>query len=540
MSVGLLQIGVPVRPRDASRPFNFVRQAILVMLCLLWFVPGIVGRSPWKPVETTVVPAVMESMAAGDVLVPRLFGKPFLDLPPLYSAAASVAVHAFTPALEPHEAMRLPNFLWLALGLALAGCAVGWQHGSRIGWRTVLLVTGSPTLLLHARTVNPDVVLLAVGAGGIIGAHLLREQPLRGSVMLGLVAIFGVWACGTIALWYVGLLVLLPLWQLHRFHWRNRAASLAVVLLGAVGLGLWLLLLHAAAPSLPGVVASQQLANLQPVLLVQGIQVLLSDGILVLWPALPFAALAVVRTRHQAHYPAEVSLAFLALCAGAVAFVCSGELRESRLFLLLPAVATMAAVNVGELSREIAKAMDWFAVVVIGGGLIGFFWVAWLLAVTGSSPMLLAWLADQGVRPPAVSWSVGAAVLATLLWIGLMLRIGRSPERTVLNWMAGTTMGWWVFTLLWLPVVDEAKGYAMVAARLQPNLPSVGCVQASGLNPTVRAQLEYYTGRHFAATGERCRLRLLPLASDLPGEVVWSGGRSSDREHELLALVRVE
>lgn len=540
MTVGLLQVDAPLRSVAAKHSYDRWRQSVLVVLCLLWFIPGITGRAPWKPIETSMVPAVAESAAHNTLLVPRLLGTPYLELPPIPAYVAAAAARIFAPPLLQYEAMRLGNILWLGLGLLLAGLSVGWLHGSRVGWRAVLLLAGSPGLLLHSRTVNPDLTLLALAACGLIGLLLQTTRPLAGRVVLGLTAALGLWVCGTIALWYVFLLVLLPVaLRPAQFRWRAQAGVLAVLLLGLASLGLWLLVLAASDPTLPAQVGQQQLKTLSPVALAISLQQSISSAVWVLWPALPFAALAVVGMRSRQRFPPEMRASLLALAAGALAILGTGSSHDSDMFLLLPLTAAVAAVSVTGMTREIAKAMDWFAIIVIGGGLIGFFWLTWLLVQTSFAPALLAWLASHGISPPRPSWSAAAALLATLLWVGLMLRIGRSPERSVLNWMAGTTMGWWVFTLLWLPAVDAAKSYTAVATELGAALDGQPCVRAEQVNISVLAQLEYFSGHQLSAAAAECKLLLVPQHT-IAGEVLWTGGRPGDRDNDRLQLVRVQ
>lgn len=537
MSIGLLQVDAPLRKFGAQASYDLGRQGVLLLLLVLWFVPGLTNRAPWKPVETSVVPAVVESQAANTLLVPQLLGQPYLELPPLPAGVAAGSATLFSPPLAAHEAMRLGNIFWLGLSLGLAGVLVGWFHGSRVGWRTVLLITGSPGLLLHARTVNPDLALLALGVCGMLGVWLNQTRPLAGHVLLSITAAVGLWACGTLALWYVLLLVVIPvILQPTNFSWHKHAGVLAVSMAGFASLGLWLVVLDNHNPALSQLVGEQQLAALAPVTLAVTLQQLIKSAAWVLWPALPFAALAVVSLRTKRDYPPHMRAGLLALGAGTLAILATGAANDTTVFLLLPIVATMAAISVSSLTKEIAKAMDWFAIIVIGGGLIGFFWFSWLLVQLDFAPGLVSWLAKQGITPPPPTWTALAAVLATLLWVGLMLRIGRSPERSVLNWMAGTTMGWWVFTLLWLPAVDTAKGYAAVGKELATAIAPLPCVHAQAVPQSVLAQLEYYTERNLRVAD--CAYVLVAQPRSVAGEILWQGSRSSAEPNEQLRLVK--
>ena len=539
MSVGLLEVDAVVRSQTASRSYSSGRQLILTLLVILWLVPGLTNRDPWKPVETVTIPAVAESIEQGSILVPRLFGQPVIDLPPFVVAVAVAGVNIFGGYFEQYEAMRIANVIWLVLGLLLIGLAVGIEQGSRVGWRTVLLVTGSPALLLHSKTLNQDLALLLVSVAGFVGILKLAKRPLFGYSLLGFTALIGVWIAGLISLWYlVALLIGYQIMQKQIFSWRDQTGTIAVVLLGLVSLVTWLQLLVDVNPELPKTLGNEQLARLAPLSLIIAIQDLIADALWVLWPSLPFCAIAVMSVRKLKTSQPEIQLGLLGIVACSFAIIVAGRNQESSVFMLLPITAWIASISVTSVTKEIAKAMDWFAIIVIGGGLIGFFWITWILAQAGVGENFLAWLEASGIDRPKLSFNVVLAVLASLLWIGLMLRIGRSPERSVLNWMAGTTMGWWVFVLLWMPYVDQARSYKYVAQEFDQYLVDIDCVKVVGIEQTVAAQLEYFTQFKLFQDKKNCPFTLTYASSNEAGEIIWEGRRAQDNRAQGFVLLR--
>lgn len=542
MGAGLLELHIrPPGPRAAATRHDPLRQVLLVALCLVWFVPGLVGRSLWNPTETMLVPAAVESFAYGFSPAISSLGEYLPGVAPLYLYLSHFAGIVLEPAFEFHEGMRIFNLFWLVYALALGGVALGQRYGSRVGWRFVLLVMSSLGLLLHARTVNSDVVLLLLGIAGVLGVAWMRSSRLAGGVVLGLVGATFFWCVGMVAIWYV-----LALSLMSRVMSRGRsprawlAGVLATAALSAFGVLAWLVALMEADPALPSAYLAHVVSGLAPVGVLASVQNMILSAAWVTWPALPFATMSYIRWRHGSRQNKEIPDGLLGLGAGFLALVLTGSDRDSAAILLLPAAAYMAVVGMQSLSREVAKIHDWFAIVVIGGGMIGFFWLSWVAVQVGWPAGMVEWLGDLGVKEGARGLPVFFAVVVSLAWVALMLRIGRSSERAVTNWTVGITMSWLLFTLLWMPEVDRAKGYVGIADGIKEVLPAdYGCVgYTANVDGELVAQLAYLTNLRFAGgeRGGRCPWLLAYADENQRGAVAWTGKRAGDDPSETLSL----
>ncbi|MBF2735116.1 MAG: hypothetical protein ISN26_03390 [Betaproteobacteria bacterium AqS2] len=545
MDAGLLDPGdgrgAPVRPAGARAAYAPSRQLLLVLLCLLWFFPGVVGRGLWKPTETLMVPLAAESFAAGWNPVPALRGVPQLAEAPLYLYLAERGGAAFDFVLAPHEGMRLTNLLWLVLGLLLVGWHSGRDDGSRAGWRAVLLTLGSFSLLLSARSVNPDLALLPLGAAALAGLRLTAEgQGRAGGLLLGAAGALGVWTVGAAALWYVALLAALPLAAPRAFPgWRH--AHVLPLALTLLAWSLWWAVL--AGRGLAGAYQGQLLAALHPLALIAGLQDVLLAALWAAWPALPFAVAAFLRWRHRGGSDPTLTLGLLGLAAGGGALALAGHGRETGVFLLLPAAALMAAPYLRGQSRGMARMLDWFAILVIGGGMIGLFWLSWLAQRLDAPAGIVAWLAGLGLADgdPSVP-AVALAAVASCAWFALMLRIGRSSERATLNWMAGLTMAWLVFGALWMQPLDRAKSYETVAEQLRAAAGAEpGCLRAEGVGLENAALLAHLTGLDVRPeAGASCPWLLASPAAAAGREAAWRGRRPGDGPAEGFVLLPAE
>ena len=519
------------------------RQALLLVLCVVWFIPGLTGRSLWKPTETTLVPAAYESFADGASLVVTNLGEPLVGLPPGYLYLASKFGESLEAFLPYHEGMRVSNIVWLLAALALGGLFVGRRHGSRVGWRMVLLVLSSLGLLLHARTVNPDVALLFLGVAGVLGLSTLRDNEMAGGLALGLAGALSIWCVGPVAAWYMLALLLLPMGKIRKgLPGPRRPGVILALVLTALGLGSWLLSLNRVSPSLASALIEHMSSDLSLASMASSAQKVILSTAWVTWPALPFAAMSYVKWRYGSREDREVPEGLIALVAGFLALVLTGSDRDSVAILLIPAAAYMSVIGMQDLSKEVAKIHDKFAFVVIGGGMIGFFWLSWIAVKTGHPSGMVEWLRALGIEEGASGFPILFAILASLAWIGLMLRIGRSSERAMVNWVAGITVSWLLFTLLWMPEVDRIKGYGSLADGLREALPSdYGCVEYTNVDRNLAAQLAYLSGLKLVGRdeGEPCGW-LLASSSEVRDEAAaWSGKRVGDLPSQGLSLYKV-
>ena len=523
-------------PRIGSGSYAPSRQLALCVLCLLWFWPGIIDRGLWKPTETIMVPLAAESFAAGFAPVLQQLGSPHLAEAPLYLYLAHLSGELFSFALDPHEGMRLANLLWLIPALLLIGWHSGGMHGSRAGWRAVLLTLGSFGLLLSASAVNPDLALLTLGAATLAGLQFSADGRGRaGAALLGAAGLLGPWTVGSVAVWYVILLLLLPLSLPRAFPgWRWQHAHILALCVTLLSWSAWWLSL--AAQDLESAYLPVLAAPLHPLTLIANLQGILLAAVWITWPALPFAGMAVLRWRHRRTDNPTLTLGLAGLAAGLGALLLAGHARESGAFLLLPAAALMATQTLRDLARGWGKMLDWFAVLVIGFGMIGFFWLAWIAQQLAAPEPVVAWLDSIGLASGAALPAVVLAGLASIAWVALIMRIGRSPERAVLNWMAGLTMAWLVFALLWMRPLDEAKGYEGVAAELRAAAGPAACLQYVDLSVETAALLAHLTDLEIVREGS-CPW-LLRSEGGAAGQGAWTGGRLGDGPADRFALLR--
>jgi len=142
-----------------------------------------------------------------------------------------------------------------------------------------------------------------------------------------------------------------------------------------------------------------------------------------------------------------------------------------------------------------------------------------------------------------------AAIFLSILWIVLVRPARRSNRRAILNWAAGMTLVWGLYTTIWLPYVDSRRSYRPVAESLAVHLPAGTCVASRNLGEPQRALFEYFIGlitvREEIEPGHACKALLIQVGrgdSDVPPdsawEKVWEGRRRGDDTERYLLFRR--
>jgi 4-amino-4-deoxy-L-arabinose transferase-like glycosyltransferase len=161
--------------------------------------------------------------------------------------------------------------------------------------------------------------------------------------------------------------------------------------------------------------------------------------------------------------------------------------------LLLP-LALLAAMEIDTLKRGFSAALDWFGILTFGlfAALVWWIWID--ARVQGMSPTIAHLFRDieVGYRPRVQWGALAVSVFLTALWITLVRPARRSNRRAVLNWAAGMTLIWGLYSTIWLPYLDSRRSYRSVAESLAAQLPATGCVASRNLGEPQRALFRYF------------------------------------------------
>ncbi|QDQ25752.1 hypothetical protein FNU76_04975 [Chitinimonas arctica] len=530
-------------PHEQDLPPATEKPWLLLLLCLVWLLPGLLGREPLKPDETLVADIVRNLLDGGKWALPTVAGEAWLERGPLfYWVAAGCAWLGDTVGLPLHEGARLATGLFMALALWGTGLSARELIGRRHGRSAVLILIGSAGLLLPGHSLNGDVAVLAAWCWGIYALALAPRRPMQAAPLLG--ATMAV--CGLAGSLAEPLLLLALALALTLFPaWRFRRYSLVLLIALSIALPLitaWPLALQQASDSAFGIWwDNYSLGFFGGFALLQALHPFGFYLQLLPWFAWPgwFLAAATVWMQGDRLMQPRFQLPLLAGGLALLCLVLSNSGRAGYALLLLPPLALIGAVGLDVLRRGVASFLNWFGVMTFGLLAI-FLWIAWL-AIQFGVPQRFSDRILSLAPSFTPHFGLGTALLITILtvaWVWAVSRRRTVGRQAVTNWAAGTTLCWGLAVAVAGNWVDARTSYRDFATAIAPQLPRQGCVASENLQPSQRAVLHYYLGlttqRRELVTEPGCDWLLRQAGSEAlsaPGgwREVWQGARPGDR-----------
>jgi 4-amino-4-deoxy-L-arabinose transferase-like glycosyltransferase len=536
-------------PRLLLPPFP----AALAVLALAFVLPGLAGHDPWKSHDALGIGIAWSMALAGDPIVPRVAGLPWLADPPFYHWFAAGFGRLFGAFMEFHAAARLASgafmlaALWLIHAAARDG-SLGEERSRVTGAGAVLLLLGCIGLLVHAHEALPELPALAALCGALAVLPHAARRPLPAGTLFGVALGFAFLSSLWIAPAALGVAVAIA----HAAcpEWRTRK-GIAFLLVAAAAFALiaasWPAALYLRAPEL-----FQQwwTINMRPYATPgANLRYFLVTVSWFAWPAWPLGLWAAWALRRRMADPRVlVPAAAVVLMFAGLAWW--GPALDVNLIALLAPLALLASQGIPTLKRGAAAALDWFGVMTFAF-FAGLVWLGYVAMLTGTPPRVAAnfaraapgFVAHFELAPLVV------ALLLTLGWLYLVLFSSPSPLRSVSRWAAGMVLLWGTFAMLWMPWADYQKSYRSVAFALAAKIPpGSGCIASRSLGIPQAAAFDYHAGiRTVAYDPEKpraCRLLLVqgsPAHEEGPG-TGWiklvDVGRPGDRaeRHRLYRL----
>lgn len=531
-----------------------VKSALFLLVCLAWLLPGLTGHDPWKTDEALALGTVAGMLQTGDWVVTTLVGETYLERAPLFFWTAAAFAKIFGGGLALHDAARLAAGFFMALTMAGVHVAAVALHGTRAGRIAVLLLIGCLGLLIRAHEMSTSLAGLAGVSLGVAGLTMAARRPWIGGLLFGAGLGTAFLGDGLMPALLVGMLALLL--PLTGPAWRSRAYAIAVT--GGFAIAV-----------LPACVWPMILAQRDPVVAAQWLGMALATRwtddttgaaftdlayftkILpwYAWPALPLAAWTLWRARNglaartNLHLPLAATLLFYVLLS------LLAEAREVNAMPLLVPLVLLGVAELDSLPRGAASALDWFGVTTFSLMAL-ILWTGFVAALTGSPMVVAAWLQRE---VPGYQYSfrfipLALAVLLTCIWVVIVARSLRTTRRAVVNWSAGITMVWMLTMMLGLPLIDQARSYRGVAARLATAIGPSPCTVGAGVGDAQRALLDYFIRLRVLPPGHRDAGRCDTLLAQVsPGHSpavdgtlwveAWRGSRPGDKS-EVLVLYR--
>ncbi len=553
----------------------------LVALSLLYILPGLIRRDPWKTDDAAGF-GIMWTMAHGglhDWLSPHIVGLPMPDEGPLAFWIGALFIKLFGWLLDDALAARISTIAFFLIGslsvwyatyllgrraeaqplrLAFGGQPEPKDFGRTLADGALLIYLGCLGLLLQSHQTSAEALQISLIAFALYAtARLFESRSIRAAITLGITLGLLVLTRGwpvPLALW-TGLIVLAALRD-GKAAWRLIAIAPPFA---AMVVAAWLLAIHLLDPvsgtSFAGWMAWNKGQFGWPSW--DTLTYLLKYGIWFTWPAWPFAGWAVYAWRKQ-YQALHIALPLVVLTIFVVLALVNPHSEESILLPLLPPLAILAAFGLPTMKRGAINAVDWFSVMTLST-CAAFIWVGWIAKQTGWPAQIAknAFKLAPGFKPEFNLIALLIAASATIGWIMLVhWRISRHPSvlwRAVVLSTGGVILCWLLLMTLWLPWLNYGKSYANVAEQIAQKLPPVRYCVDTNVGPAQRASFAYFGHVDFAKFNEsRCDFLLVQDSVDKKmaarilkqfsgnWQLLWEGRRPSDRDERFRLYRRVK
>lgn len=541
-------------PRPAIVSQNAVHRlprGVLWLVCLVYVLPGFIGRAPWRRADMTAFGYMME-LAAGrtEWLDPRLGGMA-LDVPGLLPYWLGALAIKLAPSwMDPAFAARIPFMLMLALALASVWFAVYYLARSPLAQPVAFAFGGEAKPVDYARALADGGLLAFIAC---LGLAQQSHETVPAAAQLCFVALsFYAYAALPYHRWSPLFAAFFGLTGLTL----SGAPTLAL-LLAASGL-----LAHALdrtqAQELPGrhrhglwrlaavTVFIAMLASLLDLWRWQiripgdadALQSLSRLLLWFTWPAGLFVLWTLWRWRGQflAWQPSRHLTLPLwwGLIITASALLTSGSDRT--LLLALPVFAALAAFALPAMDRSVTALVDWFTLIFFSLCAVAI-WLYWLAMQTGYPERMAAALPRliPDFKPRFLILPFIFALAGTLAWGWLVKwRIGRHRSaiwKSMVLPAGGTALCWLLLTTLWLPPINHAQSYRPMVRRVEHVIRAAEqptpCIAWFGLSRAQLAAFQYH-GRHALepmTDQTPCHWLIVDdgWADDLPPELIQPG-----------------
>lgn len=552
-----------------------IPRVIMITLTCIYAFSGLFGHDPWKNDDAQGFGS-MWMVAHGnlhDIVFPHISGRDILVGPPLPYWIGGLSIQILGSTIGAVNAARLVSGLCF-----IAAALLIWYATYLLGRRSevqpmAFAFGGQPSPTAFGRTIADGALLIFIACIGLaIKVHeaspLLLElfgicllifgmtrslgKSIQGGAMIGL-------ALGVIALsgsltgalmLCVGSVMSLTLGQVKI----SRVGLCVLVLCFGLMLSIWPFTwywtgassdhIHQAIDVWLGPFALHKISSLGV------LSDLATDFWTSTWPVWPLFFWSVYVCSKSDRTIWRSPHVFIPLCVCGSQFIpllFSIDLNEHTLLLLTPPMSILGAFGLPFLRRGLISFIDWLAMLSFTALAI-FIWLIWFAKLTGYP----AATADNIQRfiPGFIAHfdllDLIFALIITLIWIFIVRwRVSRAPReiwRCLVISASGTTLMWVLMMTLWLPTINYAKTYQIVAQHFAQALPkNARCIDSRFLGDAQLASFVFFTQLPLQ-DDESCDYMLTHNQEEAKSsarlnhqrlKMIWEDRRDSDRDERL-------
>lgn len=548
-------------------------------LCILYILPGLLGRDPWKIGGDATGFGIMWTMAHGtmaDWLWPNVAGLSMPQEGPFSYWFGALCIRLFGWLLGDEAAARIACLAFFTLGAvavwygtyalgrrqeaqpqqqAFGGQPEPTDFGRTLADGALLIYMGSLGLLVHSHLTSAVALQVSLVSLALYATVLLFDRATEQFIPSAKYALGLGLTLGALVLtrgWLVPLALWLACVTLAALNNKKLTIHLIAMTLPAAALlpALWMVVCQHVQPYHGSPVGAWLVWNQQEFFRPSytSITYFIKYAAWFTWPAWPFAGWAVYAWRKQTSaLHIAVPLAFLVTMA--LLTFCSPYAEQSSLIPLIPPLSILAAFGLPTMKRGAINAVDWFSVMFFSLFAV-FIWLSWVAMQTGW-PLQLHSNVLKAVPGFNVEFNPFLFLIAlggTVAWLWLVRwRISRKPRvlwRAVVLSSSGVILCWLLMLTLFTPWIDYRVSYRPLAREMAGQLPAqYNCVDTN-LGPAQRASFAFFGKVRFAGLDDTecdyflAQRRAGKPAATLHSEPIWEGHRASDKTERFMLYKR--
>ena len=502
----------------------------LIVFSFIYLIIGLFNHAPWRPLETESISIFSNIFYNNHILSPVLASSDDFSHPHIYEIVGAIFAKVL-PFLEPHNAARLSNVIWILFTMVGIGLTSRELKGIGYGRQSNIIFLSSVGLVLTIHSFTHYLAIMSGFALCIYAFSLSNRRPFRASLVLGFALALGILSKGL--LFYMPVLLscctlaLFPAWNTKRlfiFFLIGSIISLTVFIF-------WLYLLSifnaSIIPKILSITFTPSLVNFKYYLI---------NILWFAWPAIPLFLWTLFSEGRKFHIYKRINLPLIFILWFLGMFISESSISQINLIIILPAIAIVSSSSVDTMQRGASGALNWFGILIFSF-IASFIWIGWTAHTIGFPERLYERMIYlSGNIPPNFNlYSFLISVIITILWIYLIIKNKYTNRSSVSNWALGICLNWILLILLWLPMIENRKDYGKIFSQINKlDLPKNACFISDGLSGSHINLFYYYTLKKVYLDNNNCKYvlgyRNLTKFSLNDSEVIWEGQMPIDRK----------
>lgn len=505
----------------------------LIIFASIYLIFGLFNHSPWRPLETNSFSIFSNIFFNGHILAPHLNSINSFDHGHIYEILGAIFAKIIF-FLEPHNAARISNLLWIALTMISIGLTNRELRGFGYGRQSNIIFLSSVGLFFTLHTFTHEIAILSAASISLYSFSLSHRRPFRASILLGISLIIGLLSKGILYLIpIIGItmtLALLPNWNYKRIF----IFSILGLISSFIFVGIWMFLLYAYHP-----ISLEKFLTPTINFKTENIKYYLINILWFAWPAVPLFIFTLINELSTFFKYKRTNLPLIFITWFFLLLIFEGQVSQVKLMILLPAIAIMASTSIDSLQRGASGALNWFGILIFSAITLTL-WIGWFALSFGVPYKIherMVYLSGNFSSELNI-FQIFLALIFLVIWIISLWKNNLTNRSSVTNWALGITLAWVTTSLLWFPMIENRKDYGQIFKDINTiNISKDQCINAKEVNDSYIDLIFYYTQIDIRKNDTDCKyslyhkdIRSMVKKPGFESQVLWKNKMPNDKK----------